>query len=137
MVSGITKVAYLCLVASVLSGCVAQPQFSVDGRPYYGHDPDVQKMIRMGNEGLVPISVSCKMPRSGPTAKLPDGIQTTIRWTKATNPYPGWTVVIGDSAGAKAERAAAIAKGYHKVSSGSFYQSVARKQMTCELWRAQ
>jgi hypothetical protein len=131
------KAAYVCLVASVLSGCAAQSRPSVNGRPYYGADPNFLMLKRMADTGLMPISISCQMPRSGPAAKSPEGNQATLRWTKAPKAHLGWSIIVGESAGAQAERAAAKAKGFRKVSTDSFYQSVARKRMKCELWSAQ
>lgn len=122
------------LLAVAFSGCAAQSFVSVNGKPYHGADPQFAKLKRMGDSGLMPASISCRMPRSGPEAKSPESNTTVLRWVKAPK-RTAWNVIVGESAIAKSQRAEARAKGFRRVSVSSFYQSVARQRMSCELWR--
>lgn len=129
------KAVFACVFAGVLSGCVAQPVFSVDDMPYAGSNGGMLKMKRLGEAGLIPVSISCRMPRSGPAAKSPTGYLVTHRWMKAPTPYPDWTAIVGDSPLSQAHRASVKAKGYRLVAQDSYYQTVAHQRVRCELWR--
>lgn len=81
------RAACMCLVA-VPSGCVAQPGFFLlDGKPYQGSDPSVLGMKRAQQAGLMPVSISCRMPRTGPGAKPPVGPHCKGRMGKSSEAY--------------------------------------------------
>ncbi|MGX5805350.1 hypothetical protein ACWGS9_29550 [Bradyrhizobium sp. Arg314] len=125
----------LALVALALSGCVTDYK-KINGKPFYGTTPEFAGWEQKKRAGLIPVSISCRMPRAGAAARAPRGSNLTTKWAKAPPSGVKWVVIfVGPQPEAEVERAHARAMGARKTSGGSFYQSVSKQQFFCEIWR--
>ncbi|TPI13033.1 hypothetical protein FJW06_15360 [Mesorhizobium sp. B4-1-3] len=128
------QIQTLAVVALALSGCVSDYK-KVDGKPFYGTTPAFTAWDQKKKDGLIPVSISCRMPQSGPAAYAPKGTTVSTKWAKAP-PNVKWVEFFtGPQSDVEPERVHARSLGARKISGGSFYQTVSKQRIYCEIWR--